>query len=148
MRMVKLLVLGAMAFMLAGCAATGARYGDVAASFPAVAKDKGRVFFYRSNTMLGAAITADIHMNGKVVGRSQRGGFFYVDTNPGNQTVLTSTEVERKLTFTLARGETKYVRTGVSVGILAGRINPTLVGAGEAKTELADLSHNTGLNPQ
>jgi hypothetical protein len=113
----------------------------VAASIPPIASGKGRVFFYRLDTMLGAAVTSDITLNGRVVGRSERGSFFFVDQAPGNMTVLTSTETEKSLTFTLGQGERKFVRTSVSIGVLVGRIQPELVSASEAKAEIAELAY-------
>jgi hypothetical protein len=143
MRIAKVAALAIALVVISGCAATGPLYTEVAASFPAVPKDKGRIYFFRPDTMFGAAITSDIHLNGRVVGKSERASFFYVDEKPGKCTVATSTEVEKQLTFTLARGETRYVKTSVSFGALVGRINPKLVGATEAKTEIVEL-HYTG----
>ena len=129
--------------VLAGCAAEGPLHKDVSASIPSVPSGKGRVYFYRPDTMLGAAVTSDINLNGRVVGRSARGSFFYVDENPCNCTASASTEVERQLSFTLAPGETKYIKSTVSMGALVGRINLELVSPGDATKELAEL-HYTG----
>ena len=38
-------------------------------------------------------------------------------------------------------GETKYVKTAVSFGVLVGRINSELVNAIEAKTEITGLAY-------
>jgi hypothetical protein len=127
--------------LITGCAATGPRHSDIEASIPPVSADKGRVYFFRGSTMLGAAITSDIRLNNRVVGVSQRGSFFYVDEAPGNFTVSTATEVERQLTFTLSAGETKYVRTSVSMGVLVGRVNSILESPDVAKGEISSLSY-------
>mgnify|MGYP000657415371 CR=1 FL=1 len=141
MRFFKTIFLAVIVFLGAGCAATGPKYSDIASTIPSLAANKGRVFFFRPDTMLGAAITSDIRVNGNVVGKSERGSFFFVDQVPGNITVSTSTEVEKQLTFTLAAGETKYVKTTVSFGVLVGRINSALVNSTEAKTEIAGLAY-------
>ena len=143
MRIARIIGIGVTLVVVSGCAATGPLYKDVAASFPPAPSDKGRIFFFRPDTMFGAAITADIRLNNRVVGLSERGSFFYVDEKPGKCTVATSTEVEKQLTFTLDRGETRYVKTSVSFGALVGRINPELVSPTEAKAELVEL-HYTG----
>jgi len=143
MRVIRSMMLSAVLLVLTGCAATGPLYKDVAASIPPVPAGKGRIFFYRSDTIFGAAMTSDIRLNDKVVGRSERGSFFYVDTMPGNYAVATSTEVERRLTFTLATGKTRYVKTTVSMGALVGRINPELVNADVGKSDIQEL-HYTG----
>lgn len=129
---------------LAACAATGPLHKEIAASIPPVPAGKGRVYFYRADTMFGAAVTSDIKLNNRVVGRSERGSFFYVDENPGKCLVSTSTEVEKQLTFTLGAGETRYVRTSVSLGVLVGRINAELVNNETAKSEIVEL-HYTGV---
>ncbi len=129
--------------VLTGCAATGPLYSDMSASIPTLPANKGRIYFYRSDTAFGAAVTSDISLNGKVVGKSERASVFYVDQIPGNCVVSTSTEVEKQLTFTLAANETRYVHTSVSLGVFVGRINAKLVNAAEAKSEIASL-HFTG----
>lgn len=138
MRFIQMLVLS-LAVVLTGCA-SGVKHKDMQSSIPALQSDKGRVYFYRSASMFGAAIQPNILLDGKVVGESKPGGFFFVDSNAGNHEVSTSTEVEKKLTFTLDKGEVKYVKTSVSFGVLAGRIIPELVSAAEAEKELSDLS--------
>jgi uncharacterized protein DUF2846 len=143
MRFAKFFVAVNVLLVLVGCAATGPLYTEVASAIPPVPANKGRIYFFRPDTMLGAAVTADINLNGKVVGKSERASFFFVDENPGKCTVMTSTEIERQLTFTLDSGQTRYVRTSVSFGVMVGRINPELVAADEAKTEIAGL-HYTG----
>lgn len=138
MRFIQMLVLS-LAVVLTGCA-SGVKHKDMQSSIPALQSDKGRVYFYRSASMFGAAIQPNILLDGKVVGESKSGGFFFVDSNAGNHEVSTSTEVEKKLTFTLDKGEVKYVKTSVSFGALVGRIIPELVNAAEGEKELADLS--------
>lgn len=136
MRIVKAAIAVIAVALLAGCAATGPKFTEIAASIPPVAASKGRIYFYRPDTMFGAAVTSDINLNGKVVGRSERGSFFFVDENPGSQKVATSTEVEKHLTFTLEPGQTKYVRTSVSMGVMVGRINAELVSPETAKADI------------
>ena len=91
-------------------------------------------------------IQPDIHLNDQVVGRSTPGGFFYVDEAAGEYTVLTATEVKRTVTFTLHAGETRYVRTSVSMGLLVGHITPTLDDPETAPKEIETLKY-TGKPP-
>jgi hypothetical protein len=143
MRAFKIIVAAFVFALLTGCAATGPLYSDISASIPPLPANKGRIYFYRSDTAFGAAVTSDISLNGKVVGKSERASVFYVDQTPGNCVVSTSTEVEKQLTFTLAASETRYVHTSVSIGVFVGRINAKLVNAVDAKSEIATL-HYTG----
>ena len=141
MRIVKSVLTLLAIVVVVGCAATGPRLSEIAASIPPVPADKGRIYFFRGTTMLGAAVTSDIRLNDRVVGVSQRSSFFYVDEVPGNYTVSTTTEVERQLTFALSAGETKYVRTSVSFGVLVGRVNSILENPQIATAEIANLSY-------
>lgn len=129
--------------VLAGCAAEGPLHKEVASAIPTVPSGKGRIYFYRADSMFGAAVTSDITLNGRVVGKSERAGFFFVDENPGSCKASASTEVERQVTFTLAAGETKYIRSSVSMGALVGRVNLELVSPGDADKEITEL-HYTG----
>ena len=86
-------------------------------------------------------IQPDILLNDQVVGRSTAGGFFYVDEPAGAYTVATATEVKRTVKFTLHTGETKYVRTSISMGVLVGHVTPTLDDPETAPQELEGLKY-------
>jgi hypothetical protein len=135
-------ILGAtlVAFLLGACA-SGPKMSEVASSIPPLKADEGRIYFYRSNSMMGAAIQPSVYVDGKVVGSSKPGGFFYVDARPGSHEVACSTEVEQKLTLTLDRGQTRYVRTAISMGLLAGRVQPELVDDATGANELKSMSY-------
>ena len=130
-----------IALLMGGCASSGPKLTEIQTTMTPLAADQGRIYFYRSSSMFGAAIQPDIRLNGEVVGSSKPGGFFYRDVKGGNQTVSTSTEVERQLTFTIAAKEVRYVRTSPSFGLLVGRVQPELVPSEEAEKELADLHY-------
>jgi len=101
------------AAVLTACA-SGPKMAEVQSSIPALKAGQGRIYFYRSNSMMGAAIQPAIKVNGEEVGSSKPGGFFFVDQAPGPKEVTTSTEVEKKLTFTLGAGDVRYVKTTIS----------------------------------
>jgi hypothetical protein len=144
----KVLSLAAVAVVITGCA-SGPKHAEVKSSIPELATDKGRVYFYRSNSMMGAAIQPDIKLNGEVVGSSMPGGFFYVDRAPGNYEVLTSTEVDKKLTFVLNAREQKCVKTTIGFGVVAGRVYPELVDAAQCERDLVETSYTgTALTPK
>lgn len=129
-----------MAAVLTGCAATGPKFAQQEASTPKLSGEMGRVYFYRNSSMVGGAVRPDIKLDGATVGESKPGGYFYVDAKPGNHEAQTSTEATNKLTFVVDKGETKYVRTKVSMGLMVGHVVPELVSAEEAQKELVDLS--------
>ena len=102
----------------------------------------GRIYIYRTS-ILGAAIQPDVKVNGDVVGSAVPNGFFYVDLKPGNHEIVTSTEVDRKLSLSLEKGETRYVRLNISMGFFVGHVYPELVDPEEGRKEIQDL-HYTG----
>lgn len=126
--------------ILGGCA-SGPKFTEVKAAIPAVAPDQGRVYFYRSNSVFGAAIQPDIFLNGDKVGTSVPGGFFFVDRLPGDFQVSTTTEVEKQATFTLEKGQQRYIKTTISLGVLAGRVQPELIDPATAEQELIESSY-------
>ena len=135
-----------LVLLLSACAASGPKLSEMKASMPQLTADAGRIYFYRKSSMLGAAMQPNIMLDGRVVGESKPGGFFFVDEAPGAKEVATSTEVERKLTFTLERGQTRYVRTAVGMGVVAGRVYPELVDNAAGEKELEETSY-TGAKP-
>jgi len=135
-------VLVAAVAVLAGCA-SGPKYSEMSSSIPTLRPGEGRIFFLRSSSMLGAALQPDIRLNGHVVGASKPGGFFYVDRTAGRYIASTATETEKTVTFALDPGETKYLRTSPSFGVLVGRVMIDIETPEKAKAELPTLS-NTG----
>lgn len=133
--------LAAAVVALAGCAATGAKHGEMAASLPSLKPGEGRIYFLRSSSMLGAAVQPDIRLNGQVVGTSKPGGFFFVDRPAGNYVAAASTETEKTASFTLQAGETKYIRSSVSMGALVGRVILEPETPEKARAELGSLSY-------
>ena len=91
--------------------------------------------------MGGAAIQPNIRLNDEIVGKSVPGGFFFVDRPPGDYEVRCATEVKRTMTFTLAAGEKRYVRTKVVFGVLAGRVYPILEDEDQALETLTKSSY-------
>lgn len=139
MKFVSLAAIAAAA-VLTGCAATGPKFSQQEAAMPKLAADQGRVYFYRVDSFVGGAVRPSIKLDGVAVGESTPGGYFFVDTNVGSHEAATSTEATNKVTFVLDKGEIKYVRTKVQMGLLVGHAVPELVSAEEAKKELPSLS--------
>lgn len=140
--MKKLLVLATLAvalLALTGCA-TGPGYAQMANTIPPVPADKGRIYFYRPS-MLGAAVQPAVRLDGKEVGTAKSQGFFYVDAEPGSHFVETTTEVSRRLSFTLEKGQTRYVKLSISMGFAVGHVYPQLVDDAVGQKEVADCKY-------
>ncbi|MGU7774196.1 DUF2846 domain-containing protein [Burkholderia sp. MR1-5-21] len=138
-----LLLAGSVALLASGCA-SGPQYKEMASSIPTLASDHGRIYFFRSGSVFGAGLQPQIKLNGNVVGQSKPGGFFYVDEPAGQYTVSTATETEKTVSFALDAGETKYVRTSVSLGVIVGRVVPSLEDSGVAMEAISGLKYSAG----
>lgn len=106
------------AVLLAGCA--GPRYADVSAKIPPIEAAEGRIYFYQPVTANGEKIAIpSILVDGRKVGRSKPGRFFFVDRAPGELEVVTSADrkdSKSALKVPLATGQTQYVRVDIAGG--------------------------------
>ncbi|WP_455219310.1 DUF2846 domain-containing protein [Kaarinaea lacus] len=140
MKNYKLLFICFIIVLASGCAASGPKFNEYSKSVAPLATDKGRIYFYRDASFFGGGVRPDIYLDKVAVGESLPGGFFFVDRDAGSYSVSTSTEVERTLEFTLSAGETKYIRTYVTMGVMVGHVIPELVSADDAMKAMTDLS--------
>jgi hypothetical protein len=127
---------------LLGCA-SGQKLTEVQPKMVAENPEVGRIFFYRTS-ILGAALQPAVLLNDQAVGAAVAQGFFFVDRTPGNYVVTTSTEVERKLSFTLDKGQTRYIRFSVSPGFFVGHVYGELVEGSVASEEIKDCKYTGG----
>ena len=134
----KLACAAAAVVLVSGCA-TGPKHDEIASSIPSLKAGQSRIYFFRSSS-LGAAIQPDIRLNGEVVGQSKSNGFFFVDRPAGNFLASVSSETEKTLSFVTQPGETKYVRSFASLGVLVWRINLEPETPEKAKAEIGTLS--------
>jgi hypothetical protein len=75
-----------------------------------------------------------------VVGASKPGGFFYLDRPAGTYTAAASSDSDKGTTFALAVGETKYLRSSPSFGLLVGGIVVAVEDPQKAQAEIQTLS--------
>ena len=111
----KLIPVLVLSFFMASCAASGPKFTELSNSISTLPPDTGRIFIYRTS-FLGAGVQPEVKLNGEIIGKAIPQGFFYADRKPGNYEVLTSTEVDRRLSLTLNSGQVRYVRLDVSFG--------------------------------
>ena len=126
--------------LLASCASPRG-LDEAPLQLPPLKPGYGRVFFTRPGDLGGSAIQPEIRMNNEVVGRSVPGGFSYVDRPPGKYAVTTATEVENAVTFQLAAGEKKYIRTSVTPGILVAHVTPMLEFPEQGQSDIGQLRY-------
>ena len=137
-----LFVFSLVLLLLTGCA-SGPKYSEVASGFDSLDSEKGRIYIYRPSAV-GAAVQPKVKLNGEVIGQAISHGFFFVDRAPGEYQIMTSTEVDRSLSLTLDKGETRYVRLNISIGFLVGHVYPELVDNTEGQAEIEKLSYTGG----
>ena len=133
-RLLRLTCLFSVLVVLSACA-SGAPFTQLNPSLKPEMPQTGRIFFYRPSGA-GAAIIPDVVLNGETVGRAVGQGFFYIDRPAGEYTVITTTEVKRKLSFVLEEGQTRYVRFKISIGFFVGHVFGELVDEAEALPEI------------
>ncbi|MCX5884495.1 MAG: DUF2846 domain-containing protein [Proteobacteria bacterium] len=130
------------ACFLVSCA-TGPKFTTLQIDMVSKNPEMGKIFFYRTTT-LGAALRPDVLLNNEKVGEAIARGFFYVDRAPGECEVVTSTEVTRKVSFVLEKGQTRYIRFNVSMGFFVGHVYGELVDESVALEELKGCSYTGG----
>lgn len=134
--------------LLQGCAATGPKGVEMAATMGAIPEGYGRIVFFRANSVVGAAVQPEIRLDGQVVGQSKPGGFFYVDAAPGRHKASASTEASSEVELQVLAGQTQYVRSAISMGFVVGRVTLSVEGSFNAKGELMGLSYTGSQVPR
>jgi hypothetical protein len=127
---------------LSACA-SGLKFTQVNPKMEPQTLDAGRIFFYRPSAF-GAALRPDVLLNGQKVGEAISWGFFYVDRPPGEYEAVTKTEVERKVSFVLEKGQTRFIRFSVSFGFFAGHVYGELVDQNVGLSEIEECKYTGG----
>ena len=130
----------ALISLFAGCATSGPKFTEFKPTAVELNPDSGRIYIYRT-AVLGAAVQPEIKVNGVVVGKAVPNGFFYVDKSRGDYEISASTEVERKLSLTLDKGQTRYVRMNISMGFFVGHVYPELIDNETAQKEIQNCHY-------
>jgi hypothetical protein len=134
---------GVLLTLTLGSCAAGLKFTQLQPSIASQNPELGRIFFYRPSSF-GAALRPDVLLNGEVVGEAISWGFFYVDRPPGEYQVVTSTEVTRKLSFILEKGQTRFVRFSTSFGFFVGHVYGELVDQETGLSEIQRCKYTGG----
>jgi len=134
MRFYKLFLLIPTLF-LAACAASGTPFQRISD----IPKDKGLVYVYRPNSIMGGAIHYDVHAaNDEVVCDLIRNGYCFYYAKPGELELWGKTESKSTITVDVKAGQEHFVKGGISMGFLVGRPNFTAVDNKTALEEIAE----------
>lgn len=139
MKHLRLIIVLSFFCILSACA-SGIKYTEYQTKIPSQSADTGRIFFYRPSS-IGAAIRPDVMLNNEKVGEAISYGFFFVDRPPGDYQVVTSTEVTRKLSFVLEKGQSRYVKFSTSFGFFIGHVYGKLVEPEVGLKEIQDCKY-------
>ena len=147
-KLTQFVVVLAVSLFGVGCVGSGPKYSEYSSQIADLNPESSRIFFYRKNNFVGSAVQPQIKLDGKFVGKSQPNGFFYVDAEPGDHQVSAKTEVEKKLSIRLSKGQVGYVRSSPALGLLIGRINLQIVEEAKALNEMQHLRYtgNVGVS--
>lgn len=88
---------------------------------PAPPAGKGQIVFYRSGTVIGAALGCAVNENGKKISSLGSGRYFILVTEPGRHEYTVKSEATDKLALEVEADETQYAMCRIKMGILAGR---------------------------
>ena len=135
-RMMACFLLG---FLLVSCA-SGMKFTQLNPDIKPKNSEVGRIYFYRPSSF-GAALRPNVLLGGEKVGEEISWGFFYVDRPPGNYEVVTSTEVERKVSFVLEKGQTRFIRFSTSFGFFVGHVYGELVDEDIGQSEIKGCNY-------
>ena len=138
----RLMACGLLLLTVTSCA-SGVKFTQANPPLTPTHTESGRIFFYRPSAF-GVALRPDVLLNGDKVGEAIAWGFFYVDRPPGHYEVLTSTEVDRTLTFVLEPGQTRFVRFSTSVGFFVGHVYGELIDLEVGLSEIQDCKYTGG----
>jgi len=122
---------------LGGCA-SGPQYPG---PMPELAKDQGRIVFYRGTAYFGWLVSSDIRLNSEVVGHAALGSFCWADRPAGDYDVSCTTEAEEKCLVHVTPGQTTYVQTTIQMGLFVGHVVPRVVDSSEALKDLPSLHY-------
>lgn len=112
------LSLTACAF-LAAAPAMAADSAPVA--IPAPPAGKGQIVFYRTGTIMGAAMGCAVNEGGQKISSLGSGRYFVLVTEPGRHEYTVKSEAKDVLALEVEADETQYAMCRIKMGIMAGR---------------------------
>lgn len=120
--------------VLTGCAASGPAFREITD----IPKDKGLVYVYRPDSIIGSAIRYSVYADKDVVCKLIRGGYCLYYAKPGEVEFWGQTESKGSLTVDVKAGQKHYVKGSLTMGFAVGRPNLSLVEEQEAMKDIVD----------
>ena len=137
--MKKFLAIAAVAASLAGCASVniGDAQQDVAAKKFTAPRENSAVYIYRNESM-GAAVTMDVELDGKAIGRTGANTFLYKEIVPGKHTISSKAENTDTVEIDAKPGTLYYVWQEVKMGVLSARTKLHLVDEAQGRKGVSE----------
>lgn len=137
----KKFLIPAAACLLAACSATGPQFSGMTPP----AEGMGKVYVYRPSAFVGGGSSFTVSADSKIIGHIRNNGYFSAELPPGEHEVWAKTEVRRGVAFTLQEGETRCVKAGAGMGILAARPTFENVSLEQCRAEIGATRHSSRL---
>ena len=98
----------------------------------------GRIYFYRSQVPLMVALSPEVVVNGREVGKADYDAVFYRDGLPGRYEVFLTSDPDNPIYFTLGAGELRFVKAVMKLGWSGTVLGVELVEEPVARREIAE----------
>jgi hypothetical protein len=108
--------------LLAGAGAAPAWAGEAdEVRIPPPPPGKGQIVFYRTGTIVGAAMGCSVNENGQKISSLGSGRYFILVTDPGRHEYMVKSEAKDVLALEVEADETQFAMCRIKMGIMAGR---------------------------
>lgn len=116
------------ALMLAGTIVAGAAMPALAAgappastAIPAPPAGKGQIVFFRSGSIVGAAMGCSVNENRQKVASLGAGRYFIMVADPGRHEFMVQSEAKDVLALEVEADETQFASCKIKMGMMVGR---------------------------
>jgi Protein of unknown function (DUF2846) len=82
---------------------------------------KGQIVFYRTGTIMGAAMGCSVNEKGQKISSLGSGRYFILVTDPGRHEYMVKSEAKDFLALEVEADETQYAMCRIKMGLMAGR---------------------------
>ncbi|MEP7222067.1 MAG: DUF2846 domain-containing protein [Novosphingobium sp.] len=82
---------------------------------------KGQIVFYRTGTMMGAAMGCSVNEKGQKISSLGSGKYFILVTEPGRHEYMVKSEAKDFLALEVEPDETQYAMCKIKMGMMSGR---------------------------
>ena len=105
------------------------------------------IYVYRSNSIVGAALKKDVWLDGKCLGETARGTFFYKEVLAGNHTLSTESEFSpNHLVVKADSGKQYFVQQYIKPGVFVGGANLKLIDDSQGRKAISEYQLAQGGN--